>query len=77
MIRANYKKGAGAVLGIIIIIIVLLIGAIYFLGQTTTTENPSGTSMQQAGASDEVSALQADAAGMNFDNLGQGVDELQ
>jgi CHASE3 domain sensor protein len=75
----NNEGGAGAIFGIVVIIIVLLVGAVYFLGQKTTwpgTGQQASTTQNNAQA-DDINSLQNDAANMNFDNLGQGVNQLQ
>lgn len=78
----NNESGNGAIAGIVIIIIVLLAGAVYFVGQRTvkTESLENATSTQNVGSTsqaDDINSLENDAANMNFDNLGQGVNQLQ
>ena len=71
----------GAMIGIFVIIVVLIIGAFYFAGQRMEKSKEFKKDIGKAlatttSANDDITALQKDAASMNFDNLGTGVDQL-
>jgi hypothetical protein len=78
MENKEQANGFGTIIGIIIVVIVLIVGAFYFAGQRIEKSKEFQNSINQAqsSTSDEVSNLETDAASMNFDDLGSGIDNL-
>lgn len=68
----------GAIIGIILVVIVLLVGAFYFINQRIEKSREFKAAMEQSSStlSDEIVDIENTATSMNFDNLGNGIDNL-
>jgi uncharacterized protein HemX len=70
----NTKEGGfGAALGIFIIIVVLIAGVVYFAGQ----QKEKIQTNNNLSSSDDIETLEKDAAAIDLDNLGEGIDNLE
>jgi uncharacterized protein HemX len=72
----------GTIAGIIIVILVLVIGAVYFFKQRIEKQQQIEKTIQQvqtaeASSSDEIQAIQRDAATVDTKDLGSGIDQLK
>ncbi len=78
MSTQNNQKGAGTTVGIIIVIIVLILGAVYFFYQNQARQAQiQALNDADRASADDLASIDADAAAMNFDNVDQGVDQIQ
>jgi len=70
----------GTISGILIITIMLILGGFYFFGQRIEKQKQFEVLQQQMASSsgpDDIKSIQNDAASLDFQNLGQGVDNLK
>lgn len=74
------KGSAGAIVGAIIVIVLLLAGIFYFYGQRVEKQKQFEAMKkaieQTATATDSIDSLVKEASSTNFDNLGEGIDNL-
>lgn len=68
----------GSIIGIILVVIVLIVGGIYFGQQRIQKSNEFKNTIQEelGTTSDEVIDLESEANSMNFDSLGDGIENL-
>ncbi len=70
------ENNIGSSVGIIIVILILVIGGIYFFGQRIQKQKELQQQNVATDTTKEVTDVQSDASSMNFDNLGNGIDQL-
>lgn len=68
----------GAFTGIIIIVLLLLFGAFYFVKDRIEKQKEFRAMIEQNSLdmSDDIVNIEYSATSMNFDELGEGIDEL-
>jgi preprotein translocase subunit YajC len=68
----------GAFTGIIIIVLLLLFGAFYFVKDRIEKQKEFRAMIEQNSLdmSDDIVNIEYSATSMNFDGLGEGIDEL-
>jgi len=71
------QSSTGSSVGIVIVILILIVGGVYFFNQRIEKQKQMEQINASATNTDDVNSLQSDASSMNFDNLGNGVDQLQ
>ena len=77
MEQREAKSEVGVIAGIVIVIVVLLVGAVYFFNQRLEKQRQIEAAMSQSSiGSDDVDAIAADAAAVDTNGLGDGVDKL-
>lgn len=69
----------GTTSGILIIIVMLIVGGFYFFEQSVQKQKQIEALRQQIASSsqDDLNSIQNDAASLNFQNLGNGVNNLK
>jgi hypothetical protein len=77
----NKNEGnVGAIIGAGIVIVILLAGSFYFYGQRVEKQKQfeamKNSIEQTATATDDIDSLLKEASSTNFDNLGEGIDNL-
>jgi uncharacterized protein YpmB len=73
----NNKSDIGPIIGIIIVILMLVIGAFYFYNQRIEKQKEIAKANQQQVINEEsLPTLENTANSMNFDKLGEGIDQL-
>jgi hypothetical protein len=75
----NNKSDIGPIIGIIIVILMLVIGAFYFYNQRIEKQKEITKANQQQEQiinEEGLSTLENTANSLNFDNLGEGIDQL-
>jgi len=81
MEEQNIEKegGVGAIFGTIIVMALLIAGGFYFYSQNIEKQkkiDEQNKTEQILSTSDEIDALTEEASSTNFDNLGEGIDNL-
>lgn len=78
--ETNKQNGElGAMIGIIIVVIVLIVGGLYFGKQRIEKSKEFQNTLSEGQVlsnSDELTDIENDAAGMNFDALGSDINNL-
>ena len=73
----NEKNNIGPLVGIIIVILMLVIGAFYFYNQSVEKQKEiKKITQQEQSQVDDVASLEATAKSLNFDKLGEGIDQI-
>lgn len=69
----------GTISGILIIVLVFVLGGFYFLGQRIEKQKEYQALRAESASSstDDLDDIQKDAASLNFQNLGDGVNDLK
>ena len=78
MERQKETEEFGAFTGIIIVVLLLLFGAFYFVKDRIDKQNEFRAMIEQntLDMSDDIINIEYSATSMNFDGLGEGIDDL-